>query len=116
MRFRPLQAARVSRAARKEAGRFAASVREGVTYYSTEEAVQPWGNEQVVRAWRFRWSRSRQAWVHGSVTAAGAWLGWGPLTTSRPSGRLLSEPSSNLHDPLAGWKDADSRELDAVRR
>lgn len=107
--------ARASRAARRDAARFAASVREGVTYYSTEDADHPWGGETLVREWRFRWSRSRQAMVCGSVTAAGAHLGWGPLTTHRPAGRLLTERSENLHDPLAGWTETDRRQLDAVR-
>ncbi|MFP8944725.1 hypothetical protein ACLIYM_25280 [Streptomyces fenghuangensis] len=115
MRIRLFDGARASRAARRDARQFAASVREGTTYYSTEHADHPWGPETLVREWKFRWSRSRQAWVCGSVTAGGAWLGWGPLTTHRPSGRLLTERSENLHDPLKGWKDSELRELDAVR-
>jgi len=91
-------APRARRRARKEAAEFALKVKPGVTYYSIVDnhAKYPGAPEQLLMEWRFT---PRGRWIGqearcGSVTAAGAWLGYGPLYETRPRG-LMTFAESN---------------------
>jgi hypothetical protein len=84
--------------AQKEAARFAASVRPGHTYYSvaTIHGGHPGLPDQVLLEWRFskpgRWIG--QGAKDGHLTAAGAWLGYGPLHATRPPGLMTHKELS----------------------
>ncbi|MCQ6249259.1 hypothetical protein [Streptomyces malaysiensis] len=87
---------------RNEAAAFSRSVELNKTYYSIEECVQSWGNERYVKEWTFtRRSKLTGDPMDGSVSAALAWLRWGPLTDTKPEGlRTFSEGPRELFDPL----------------
>ncbi|NUP49180.1 MAG: hypothetical protein HOW97_18015 [Catenulispora sp.] len=77
--------ARVRHGAQSEASKFAASVRPGHTYYSVVICHTPWGDERALMEFRFD-RRGRD----GHMTAAGAWLSYGPLHDRRPGGGLMT--------------------------
>ncbi|MBB1252910.1 hypothetical protein H3146_05950 [Streptomyces sp. OF3] len=89
--------------ARREATRFEKTVRVGETYYSVEECQQPWGNELKVREWTFaRKSRLTGQPMCGHMSAAGAWLNYGPLLASPPAHlKRLFETDGPLSEPDA---------------
>lgn len=81
---------RAKRSARKDAERFALTVKPGVTYYSVVDnhARYPGAPARLLVEWVFT---GRGRWIGqearcGHMTAAGAWLGYGPLHESRPAG------------------------------
>lgn len=83
------------RNAQKEAAEFAATVKPGHTYYSivNNHAKYPGAPAQILMEWTFskpgRWIGQEARC--GSVTAAGAWLGYGPLHERRPVSRRRGE-------------------------
>ncbi|MFI0900530.1 hypothetical protein [Streptomyces sp. NPDC020983] len=85
-------AARARRNAHKEAAQFALKVKPGHTYYSIVEnhARHPGAPARLLMEWRFsrpgRWIGQEARCGH--LTAAGAWLGYGPLHEDRPAGLL----------------------------
>lgn len=82
------------RGAQKEAAAFAATVRPGHTYYSVVNLhpQHPGTPRQALMEWRFsrpgRWLGQEARCGH--LTAAGAWLGFGPLHAGRPGGKLMT--------------------------
>lgn len=91
---------RVRRSARREAAAFAASVIQGHTYYSivNNHAHYHGAPAQLLMTWVFskpgRWIG--QDARCGSVTAVGAWLGYGPLHKSRPAGLMTFAESARV--------------------
>jgi hypothetical protein len=94
--------------ARKEATRFALTVKPGRTYYSVVNirASYPGAPSQLLMEWRFtapgRWIGQEARCGH--TTAAGAWLGYGPLHETRPAGLLTYSEFSNLPDVFEAEK------------
>lgn len=83
-------ATRARRGAQREAAKFAATVKPGHTYYSITDnhARYPGAPAQILMEWKFtapgRWIGQEARCGH--LTAAGVWLGYGPLHENRPSG------------------------------
>jgi len=76
--------------AKKEAAAFAASVEPGHTYYSVVDCNWPWGKGRLLMEWT---ASKKKSWIHGQhmfehLTAAGAWLSYGPIHAKRPGGLL----------------------------
>lgn len=80
--------------AQKEARAFAATVVPGHTYWSVVNlnASHPGLPRQALVTWKFskpgRWIGQEARCDH--MTAAGAWLGYGPLHAERPGGGLMT--------------------------
>lgn len=91
--------------ARAEAARFAAGVQPGHTYYSVvnNHARHPGVPRQLLLEWVFsapgRWIGQEAR--HGHLTAAGAWLGYGPLHENRPGG-LMTHAEFSSRPGVAG--------------
>jgi hypothetical protein len=85
--------------ARREAREFAASVKPGHTYYSVldNHATYPGAPKQLLMEWKFtapgRWIGQEARCGH--LTAAGAWLGYGPLLANRPRGLMTPREAAN---------------------
>lgn len=83
--------------AQKEAREFAASVEPGHTYYSVVDCHFPWGKGRLLQEWTFS---TRKSWATGQymcghLTAAGVWLGFGPIHKVRPGKLLTAKEYSN---------------------
>lgn len=82
------------RNAQKEAAAFAATVKPGHTYYSVVDlnAKYPGAPRRALMEWTFskpgRWIGQESRCGH--MTAAGAWLGYGPLHERKPGGGLMT--------------------------
>ena len=85
-------AAAARRNAQKEAADFAASVEPGRTYYSVVDlnAKYPGAPKRALMEWVFsrpgRWIGQEARCGH--MTAAGAWLGYGPIHERKPGGLM----------------------------
>ena len=95
----PEPRARANRRAQKEARDFAAKVVPGHTYWSVldNHARYPGAPAQLLMGWRFtapgRWIGQEARCGH--LTAAGAWLGYGPLHADRPRGLMTPGEAAN---------------------
>jgi hypothetical protein len=80
--------ARASHGAQREAKQFAATVVPGKTYYSVVELNRPWGKSRALMEWVFEDRRgfATGQYMSGHLSAAGVWLGWGPIHATRPAG------------------------------
>lgn len=83
---------RVRHRARKEAEKFALTVKPGVTYYSVVDnhAKYPGAPQRLLLEWVFT-ARGPWLWQNarcGSMGAATAWLSYGPLHEHRPGGLM----------------------------
>lgn len=85
-------ATRAKRRAQKDADAFEAKVKPGHTYYSIVDnnAKYPGAPTQLLMEWKFS---GRGRWIGqaprcGHMTAASAWLGYGPLHEHKPGGLL----------------------------
>lgn len=95
-------ATRATRRARKEAEQFGLTVKPGVTYWSVVDnrASWPGAPAQFLMEWVFT---PRGKWLGqdarcGHLTAAGAWLGYGPLHEHRPPGLMTHAEFSRQPD------------------
>lgn len=93
---------RATRRARKEAEQFGLTVKAGVTYYSVvnNRSRVPGVPSQFLMEWVFT---PRGKWLGqdarcGHMTAAGAWLGYGPLHEHRPGGLMTHREFSRKPD------------------
>jgi hypothetical protein len=77
-----------SHRAQAEAKRFAESVKPGRTYYSIEEVHLGYpGPSQLLKEWKFTGpSRRTGQPMCEHMTAAYAWLSYGPIYADRPRG------------------------------
>lgn len=103
---------RATRRARKDAEQFGLTVKAGVTYYSVVDnhSRVPGMPSRFLMEWVFT-PRGKWLWQdarHGHLTAAGAWLNYGPLHEHRPHGLMT-------HAEFSGQPDL-SEALVAVRR
>jgi hypothetical protein len=88
-----LTSARVNHGAQEEAKKFAASVQPGHTYYSVCNLYCRYPGAPTQALMEFTFSGGGP-WIgqelrSGHLTAAGAWLGFGPLHSVRPP-RLMT--------------------------
>lgn len=95
-------ATRASRRHRKQAEEFGLTVKPGVTYWSVVENRASWPGcpSRFLMEWVFS---PRGKWLGqearcGHLTAVGAWLGYGPLHSSRPPGLLTHAEFSGMPD------------------
>lgn len=87
---------------RRDAMRFESSVVVGRTYYSIDDCKQPWGDEQMVRTWKFRKTRlGALKHVDSNMSPASVWLQFGPLFERDPGSHLrrLFEEARDLFTP-----------------
>lgn len=84
--------AMAGRRAQKEAAKFEADVKPGHTYYSivNNHGRYPGAPRQLLMEWKFT---GRGRWLGqnprcGHLTAAGAWLSYGPIHEHKPGGLL----------------------------
>ena len=82
--------------AQREARKFAATVRPGQTVYSVMNCNWPWGKGRLLKEWTFGNKRDlvTAQLKTGHLTAAGLWLGFGPIYTVRPGGLMTLEEYS----------------------
>jgi hypothetical protein len=87
------------RNAQKEAATFAATVKPGHTYYSVVDlnAKYPGAPKRALMEWTFsrpgRWIGQEARCDH--MTAAGAWLGYGPIHERKPGGLMTFQELRN---------------------
>lgn len=99
------------RNAQKEAAAFAARVKPGHTYWSVVNlhAQHPGTPAQALMEWKFskpgRWIGQEPRCGH--MSAAGAWLGYGPLHADRPP-RLMTFPELRRRPDIFGPDPAEA--------
>jgi hypothetical protein len=104
-----LTQARANSAARREAAKFERICKPGVSYYSIEECVQPWGNEPRAREWVF--TKGRLGGLScGASSPAGVWLNYGPLMEN-PGNHIKPLFDDADHPPTAKQQEQLARAL-----
>lgn len=94
--------ARASRGAQREAKKFADSVKPGRTYWSVVTCHTYLGKTKHLQEWQFGPKRHpiTGAYMSGHLSAAGAWLSYGPIHAHRPAGlRTLQEMKNDPEFP-----------------
>lgn len=99
------------RGARREAAKFALTVKPGVTYYSVVDnhGRYPGAPKRLLLEWVFtapgRWIGQNARCGH--MTAEGAWLGYGPLHEKRPAG-IMTHTEFSRHNMVDAPTSADA--------